>query len=203
MTNEKTSLSWQLYQLQQRFDEWWELNTIKLGENIPNVDLFSWLNNDLLEIIARTLFWIILACLLSWIGLKFLHLFDKYIAFIKNKYNPEIIEKRKQEIIVLSINKWLKRADFFQQQGNYRDAIWCLYMAMLQKLNDSDIAPHQLSRTDGEYLHIIQQLPNFNPYQILLINHQKLLFGNEEATLNMWQECQQAYRQIDLTKINS
>jgi hypothetical protein len=76
-------------------------------------------------------------------------------------------------------------------------------MAMLQKLNDSDIAPHQLSRTDGEYLHIIQQLPNFNPYQILLINHQKLLFGNEEATSNMWQECQQAYRQIELTKINS
>jgi hypothetical protein len=75
-------------------------------------------------------------------------------------------------------------------------------MAMLQKLNDRGIAPHQLSRTDGEYLQIIQTLPNFNAYQILLINHQKLLFANQKATLNMWKECQQALGDIDRFKLN-
>lgn len=196
MTNEKTSFSWQLSQLKQRFDEWWELNTQKMGENIPDVDLFSWLNNDVIESIAKSFFWLVLACLLAWIGIKITRLIDRYITNLNNKNNPTIIKERKQETIILSVNKWLKRADYFKQQGNYRDAIWCLYMAMLQKLNDNNIALHQESRTDGEYLKIIQQLPNFSAYQTLLINHQKLFFGKKEATINMWEESFEAYKTI-------
>jgi hypothetical protein len=196
MTNEKTSLSWQLSQLKQRFDEWWELNTQKMGDNIPNVDLFSWLNNYLIESIIKTIFWLTLTGLLIWIALKITRLIESYITNLNNRNNPTIIQERKQETVILSVNKWLKRADYFQQQGNYRDAIWCLYMAMLQNLNDSNIAPHQESRTDGEYLKIIQQLPNYLDYQTLLINHQKILFGNKEATINMWEESLQAYRKI-------
>jgi hypothetical protein len=200
MTNHKNSLSWQLYQLQQRFDEWWEVNTWQWGENIPDVDLFSWLDNQLAEITARVLFWVIVAFLLSWIAIQLVRLLTKYSYALKNRYNRSIIETRPRAIPTLSVNNWLKQAHYFQQQGNYREAIWSLYMAMLQKLHDTGVAPHQLSRTDGEYLQIIQQLPHFMPYQTLLITHQQLLFGNQEASPAMWEQCQQAYGQIEQTK---
>ena len=199
MTNEKNSLNWQLYQLRQRFDEWWDVNTRQWSKNIPDVDLFSWLDNDIAEITARVLFWIILAFLSSWIAIQLLRLLTKYSHGLKQRYNQSTIDTRHPATPRLSVSNWLKQAHYFQQQSNYRDAIRCLYMAMLQKLNDTGIALHQLSRTDGEYLQIIQQLPHCIPYQTLLIIHQQLLFGNQEATLAMWQECQQAYRQIEQT----
>jgi hypothetical protein len=198
MINEKNSLVWQLYQLQQRFDEWWELKAKELGKNLLDLDLFSWLNNDLLEIIARLLLEIIITLILIWFSFKFANFFSQYFQSLKNKYNQTTIQKQNNNKAILSVHKWLERSHHFKRQGNYRDAIWCLYMAMLQKLNDQGIAPHQLSRTDGEYVQIIQTLPNFNAYQILLINHQKLLFANQPATLNMWEECERAFLDLDL-----
>lgn len=202
MTNQKNSLSWQLYQLKQRFDEWQELQARKLDENIPDIDLFSWLNNDLVESIARFLFWIIITFIFVLFAFKVTNLLIIYFNKYNNKYSQNKIQKKTKNQEILSVNNWLKKADYFQQKGNYRDAVWCLYMAMLQKLNDQGIASHQLSRTDGEYLQIIQTLPNFSPYQILLINHQKLLFANQEATLNMWEECQKAFQEINLNLSN-
>jgi hypothetical protein len=199
MTNQKNSLPWQLDQLKQRFDEWIELQTIKLDNNLPEVDLFSWLNNYWVETIARFLFWIIIAFILGWLGFKTANFLEKYFQSLENKYNPTNIQQQNQQKSILSVHKWLTRSYNFQQQGNYRQAIWCLYMAMLQKLNDQGIAPHQGSRTDGEYLKIMGTLPNFSAYQTLFINHQNLLFANQEATLNMWKECQQAWEQIDFS----
>lgn len=199
MTNEKNSLSWQLYQLNQRLKEWWELKTIELGNSLPDDDLFSWLDIDLLETIARFLFWLILFFIVIGFSLKIVDLLTRYFSKYKNQYKSNLIQKSSNNKLILPINKWLKRSHNFAQQGNYRDGIWCLYMAMLQRLNDQGIAPHQLSRTDGEYLKIIQSLPNFNYYQILLINHQKLLFANQEATVKMWEDCEQAFQKINIT----
>jgi hypothetical protein len=71
-------------------------------------------------------------------------------------------------------------------------------MAMLQRLNDTGIVQHEPSRTDGEYLQLlIQQLPQPRPYQTLLMTHQQLCFSNVEASPSLFEQCQQAYREIE------
>ncbi|MEG5042312.1 MULTISPECIES: hypothetical protein [unclassified Microcoleus] len=51
---EKTNLScWQLGQLQQRVEDWWELKT---AQNIPNVKLPSWFDSPILGAIAKAAF---------------------------------------------------------------------------------------------------------------------------------------------------
>ena len=55
---------------------------------------------------------------------------------------------------------------------------------------------HQPSRTDGEYLQLIQQLPQPAPYETVIAIHQQLYFGNAEASQSTFEQCQQAYQQI-------
>jgi hypothetical protein len=195
--DKKTSIFWQLYQLTQRWNEWWEFKTQQWANNLPDNDLFSWLDSDLIQLFFRVLFWIVLAFILAWIGLKVYHWLQRFYYTNKDKLTLSSQSYTSEQIPRKSVNSWLKNAQYFQQKGNYREAIKCLYMAMLQKLNDTGIAPHQSSRTDGEYLDIIRQLPDFSCYQILLINHQKLLFSKQNATVSMWEECQQAFKIID------
>ncbi|MEG3972103.1 MULTISPECIES: hypothetical protein [unclassified Microcoleus] len=57
-----------------------------------------------------------------------------------------------------------------QQQGKYRQACRCLYMALLQRLNDAGTVVYQPRRTDGEYLQLIQQLPQPVSYETLIRN---------------------------------
>jgi hypothetical protein len=70
-------------------------------------------------------------------------------------------------------------------------------MAMLQRLNDSGLAPHHSSRTDGEYLQLVQQLSQPQPYQTLIMTHQRLCFSNAEVSSAVFEQCQQAYREIE------
>jgi hypothetical protein len=115
---------------------------------------------------------------------------------LRNQLSESADKARTQNSEVLIAN-WLQRSQKFQQQGNYREACLCLYKAMLQRLNDTGIVKDQPSRTDGEYLQLVQQLPQPQPYQTLLITHQKLCFSNAEASPSLFDECQQAYREIE------
>ena len=69
-------------------------------------------------------------------------------------------------------------------------------MAVLQRLNDAGTAVYQASRTDGEYLQLIQQLSQPAPYETVIAIHEKLYFGNMEADASTFEQCQQAYQQI-------
>ncbi|NEQ27810.1 MAG: DUF4129 domain-containing protein, partial [Microcoleus sp. SIO2G3] len=111
-----------------------------------------------------------------------------------SQFSPKLPQTSVSE---LSVAGWLERSQKFQQQGNYQEACLCLYRAMLQRLNDAGIAPHQSSRTDGEYLQLIRQLPQPQPYQTLLMTHQQLCFSNTEASPSVFEQCQQAYREIE------
>ncbi|MGB3204593.1 MAG: DUF4129 domain-containing protein, partial [Crinalium sp.] len=106
------------------------------------------------------------------------------------------LDRQPTTISELTVSDWLKRSQTFQRQGNYAEACRCLYMAMLQQLNDSGIVPHQPSRTDGEYLQLIQDLPQYRSYETLLTTHQKACFGNTEIRAVEFEQCQQAYRAI-------
>ncbi|MEG4036609.1 DUF4129 domain-containing protein [Microcoleus sp. w1-18aA5] len=89
------------------------------------------------------------------------------------------------------------RSQKLQQQGKYRQACHCLYMALLQRLNDAGTVVYQPSRTDGEYLQLIQQLPQPVPYETLIRIHQQLYFRNRRADPSTFEQCQQAYQQIN------
>jgi hypothetical protein len=191
---EKDNLGWQIHQTAQKITEWWELQTRRSTKNIPEVDLFSWLFHPLTALIAQIVFWLILATLLIWLILLALDILKPYISQIKNNNFTQIQAKNQAKTI--SVDEWWLRAKKLEKKGHYRQACQCLYMAMLQELHQIGIAPQQASRTDGEYLKLVENLPNPRPYQTLLIRHQQLYFSQLESSLTILTECQQAYQQI-------
>ena len=188
---EKDSIGWRFQQLLQRGGEWWELQLQKWFKDIPNPNVI-W-------VIVIFVMFILLVFLLIWLGWRLWQWLDPYIQRIGTQISQSIENKAQTEI---SVAGWLKRSAQFQQRGNYSQACRCLYLAMLQRLHDSGLILHQDSRTDGEYLYLIQQLPQPDPYETLLITHQQLCFADRSASLSLLEECQQAYQQIDLTTLN-
>ena len=194
---EKDSLGWQLGQLQQRFGEWWELQFSRFAPDSSKASLPSWWDSPILQMLAQAVFWMIVALLVTWVGWLIWRLLRPYIYSLTQSFNQPTNKAAQTPAKELSVAGWLQRSQKFQQQGNYREACQCLYMAMLQRLNDSGIAPHELSRTDGEYLRLVQQLPQPRPYRTLLMTHQQLCFSNTEASSSDFEQCQQAYREIE------
>lgn len=191
---EKNGIGWQLGQLQRRIGEWLEL---KFSQTLPNGSLPSWLDSPLVKQIARIAFWVIVGLLVAWAVWQIWRLLRPYFYTLTNPLGQLDNKATKPSASELSIAAWLQKAQKFQQQGNYHEACLCLYQAMLQRLNDKELAPHQPSRTDGEYLQLVQQFPQPKPYQVLLATHQRLCFSNAEATRSLFDQCQQAYREIE------
>lgn len=194
---EKDNFGWQLSQLQQRFGEWWELQFSRFAPDAPKASLPSWWDSPMLQMLVKAVFWIIVGLLVAWVGWLIWRLLRPYIYSLTNSLHQSTKKADQTPAQELSVVRWLQRSQKFQQQGNYREACQCLYMAMLQRLNDSGVAPHQPSRTDGEYLKLVQQLPQPRPYRTLLMTHQQLCFSNTEASSSDFEQCQQAYQEIE------
>lgn len=194
---EKDSLGWQLQQLQQRVGEWWELQTSRFSPDIPNASLPSWWNSPILRTIVKAATWAIAIFLVIWVGWQLWRRLQPYVYSLTQQLNQSDEKATKTPAKELSVDSWLQRSQKFQQQSNYSEACRCLYMAMLQRLNDKGIALHELSRTDGEYLKLVRQLPKPKPYQTLLMTHQRLCFSKTEASSSVYERCQQAYREIE------
>ncbi|NES71111.1 MAG: DUF4129 domain-containing protein, partial [Okeania sp. SIO2D1] len=172
-----------------------ELQTSQTTAKLPEVDLPSWLDNPIILMIAKAMAWLLFAFLLSWVAIQIIRLLNPYIYSIGNQINLTTKTREKSQL-ELSVTAWFNQSQKYQKIGNYREACRCLYMAMLQGLNDRGIISDLPSRTDGEYLELIQQLSEPRPYQKLFITHQQLLFGNLEVSAAVFAECQQAYQQI-------
>ena len=190
---EKTNFGWQLGQSQQRFLEWWELKTTQIEP--PNLKPPSWFDSPIWWAIAKAAFWVILALLAVCVSWQIWQMLRFYVHNFK-KRNQQNDVGAKQTIEDSSVAEWFLRSQKMQQQGQYRQACRCLYMAVLQRLNDAGIAVNQASRTDGEYLQLIEQLPQPAPYETVIAIHQQLYFGNAEASQSTFEQCQQAYQQI-------
>lgn len=191
---DKTSWGWQLGQMRQRVAEWFELKT---SRTLSNLSMPPWWESPILQIIVKIAFWVILALLLIWSTLQLRRVLRPYFYSLTHSLKQRSHQAATTPVTELSVAGWLQRSQKLQQQGDYREACRCLYMAMLQRLNDSGIAPHQPSRTDGEYLQLIQQLPQSQPYQTLLTIHQQLCFSHAEVSNSVFEQCQQAYREIE------
>jgi hypothetical protein len=192
---EKSNLGWQIQQLQQKIGQWWEWQLKQFNPDLPNIDLNSpawgWL--EFLWFMIRGIMIIVLVLLIMWAIWRIWKLIRPYLYELQEqnfeKYQPSIHRE-------FSIDELLKKSQQFQTQGDYYQACRYIYLAMLQQLQEQGVIPQQISRTDGEYLDLILQLPRPDPYETLLHIHEQLCFGSQTASASLLATCQNAYQDI-------
>ncbi len=184
---QKTSWQWQIEQIQQRFGEWL---MAKLRFGSPKQVMPEWLITAI-----SYLLWLLLFAGLAWIAYLIINRYGKLGIRHRRPSTPE-----PQPVKQYTLAELLSQAQHLQSQKNYGEACRYLYLAMLQKLNDANLVPHQTSRTDREYAKILNHLPGMAPVtnqsKLLLQTHEQLQFADRIITAEGFDRCQQAYSQI-------
>ncbi|VEP11505.1 conserved hypothetical protein [Hyella patelloides LEGE 07179] len=191
------SIRWKIALLLQRLQEWWEVFSSQLLDNAPDVPQLN-LDAEWIEQLIKILLWSIIAAILIWLTWQFWLLIRPYwIKWQKPRRQlPNLLDAKTEA--TLSINEWIAQSQYYQKQRNYRQAIFCLYQAMIQELSDRNMISILSSRTDREYLALIKNLPlvDSDSYELLLTTHEKLCFTKQAASQSLWEQCQQAYQLI-------
>jgi hypothetical protein len=189
-------LSWRFSLMKQKLGEWVEYQTSQLSLD-PDWDWKSWQSSLLWQIIKFCL-WSIIAILLVWLTWQLWLLLRPYVNRWRRTSDRLTTSTPLIKTPQLSAVDWVERSQSARTEGNYRQAIFCLYQAMLKLLDDRGIIPSQLSLTDEEYRRSLLEIPvsPVTPYELLLLTHQKLCFSQAEADRALFEECQQAYQQI-------
>lgn len=188
-TFEQNSLNWQVQQGTQRFTEWIEellvSNAANNGNEVPQVP--EWL--------LKGLFWFMVLGAIGWAGWQLYQLLRPYWV---NYWRLQTRERWEEPPPTWkTAAEWLRQARAAQQQGNYREACRALYMATLQQLNDRGIILQETSRTDGEYLTLVQGLNLPPPYRVLIRTHERLCFDRVSISSEVYDRCWQAYQEIE------
>ena len=188
-STEKTSWRWQLEQLQQQLGEWIEVK-LRSNDRDLQLDIFPpWLGALLVR-----LTWLILAGLIIWFGYRVIYPYlKKWIE--RNQQSRSLLDVA--SVPAYTVVQLLDKSQQFQRDGDYTQASRWLYLAMLQRLNDAKLIPHQFSRTDREYLQLLRAVPIIDIGEILVSIHEQLHFGNKQIEITEFNKCQQAYRQIE------
>lgn len=194
-TFDKDSLGWQIQLLQMRFAEWLDrIFQPKPDQDmkVPQWGIPDWLARLLLE----GLFWLMVFAVIGWAGWLIFKAISPYLGL---DWLPRRQKQRHSNIVEesLSVSEWLQRSQAFAQRGNYREACRALYQAALQKLDERELILNQASRTDGEYISLLQTLPNSQPYETLINTHERICFSQTPITKENFVHCEQAYREIE------
>ena len=191
---DKNGLGWQLQQLGQRVGEWTEAQFSRNSPNLPQPP--NWLFPTW---ILEVMFWAIVLSATLWLGWQIFRLLAPYWmrSQTQGARQPRKAASNEED---RSVAGWIRQMQEFQRQGNYREACRALYMAMLQRLNDTKLVPHQSSRTDGEYWQVVQPLPQSQAYQTLIRTHEQLCFGDGVVSADVFNRCQRAYQEIERVK---
>lgn len=147
--------------------------------------------------LVQVVFWLVTVGLATWLLWQGYRLWRRYRRDRRLGFQPYSVRTTAKLREAFTVAEWLQQAQALQRQGNYAHACRALYMAMLQRLDDSNQLPLSPSRTDREYWQLIQSFPQPQPYGVLLDMHEQLCFGNQAVSADMFQRCQQAYREID------
>jgi Domain of unknown function (DUF4129) len=194
---EKTSWSWQLSQFRQQVGEWVEYQLSRLKLDFPQLPGGRSIDTSWLGKLLNFVFWLLLALFLVWVGWRLWRKFSPYFYTWLAGAGNTTISREKIRDSDLSVSGWLARSQELYRQGNYREGCRCLYLAMLQHLHDTSVVPHQPSRTDGEYLQLLQSsVTPMQPYETLITTHEQLCFGNTEICGENYEQCREAYREI-------
>jgi hypothetical protein len=189
---QKTNFAWQLRQLQQRWNEGLEGVLARFRPN------WSWSDSGpgpWPQSLSESLFWLILlggaALLVWWLNPQVRSVWRRWRS--RPMTSPPVPAAAR----VQSVSGWLRQAQDWQQQGNYAEACRSLYFAMLQRLHERHAVPHQSSRTDGEYLQLVEHLPRAQAYRVLIQTHERVCFGDQPIEGKDYQRCQRAYQALD------
>ncbi|MBE9012022.1 DUF4129 domain-containing protein [Pseudanabaenaceae cyanobacterium LEGE 13415] len=195
---QKSDFNWQLQQFFRQVGEWIELNFPRFQPpNVPDAPNWSfpswWLEAG---------FWTSIGLFGLWLGFQIYLAVRSYLTRNQAQMS-KLFDRRSTPEKELTIAQWVKSAQEFQQQGNYREASRSLYMAMLQRLNETKLIPGDQSRTDREYSHLVQLLPQSESYQMLLETHELLYFSNAPISAEMFDRVQSAYGNIERATLDS
>jgi len=195
---QKTDFNWQLQQFFRQVGEWIELRFPQVQPlnlpDAPNWGFPSWW--------LEAGFWTIIGLFVLWLGFQIYLAVRSYLT--RNQAQmAKFLDRRSTAEKELTIAGWVKTAQEFQQQGNYREASRALYMAMLQRLNETKLIPGDQSRTDREYSRLVQLLPQSESYQMLLETHELLYFSNAPISAEMFDRVQKAYGNIERSTLDS
>jgi hypothetical protein len=188
LSHRANSLSWQIRQTVQRTGEWFDYQFSRI--NIDGPEIQSW---DWLEPLARGLFWLMVAGLALWLAWL---LYQGVMAYLNRPQVPGAMTTQAiREEALKQAAYWWKEAQRLAQAGDYAAACKALYMAGLSRLNDTETVIYRPSHTDGEYLAQLVDASN-RPYELLIRTHERLTFGDGQATEETYQRCRRAYQEI-------
>jgi hypothetical protein len=190
---QKSDFNWQIQQFFRQAGEWLELRFPQIKPpDLPNAPNWSfpswWLEAGFWLIVSIAVFWLIFQVYL-WLR----PVFDRNQSQLAKFLDRNSTHAQKDR----TISGWVRLAQEFQQQGNYREASRALYMAMLQRLNETKLIPIDQSRTDREYARLVQLLPQADSYQMLLETHELLCFSKTPISAEMFDRVQRAYGNIE------
>ena len=187
-------IGWRYNTIKQRLSEWLEykLSTLDLDSDFDGSD-YIWLWQ-----VIKFFLWSLIAIALVWITWQLWLLLRTYWKRWKRENDRYASYTPQAPTVRLSSTDWIERSQTARIEGNYRQAIFCLYQAMLQLLDERGVVPAKTSRTDREYQRslLAAEISPRQPYELLLSSHQRLCFSSAEATQSMFEECRQAYQQI-------
>lgn len=194
---QKNSPGWQIELRTQRLQEWWELTTSQIKIDSPNLSI---LDSSLVKLLIKFILWSLIAIILVWLVWQIwllLHPIIRNWQRQQQRLNRSRFLKNPKET-ELSPEAWLTKAQQYYQEQNYRQGIFCLYQGILQYLSDRKVINSLSSRTDEEYLTLIQQLKlnQFLSYKLLFSTHEKLCFSDLFPSAAMFDKCRQAYHAI-------
>lgn len=191
---EKNSWDWQVSQFQQQVGEWFEYQSYRFEQVLPNWNP-GWKLAPWAATLFNVLFWLLLALLFSVVIWRLWLLFSPYVySWLNSGYHRSLARVSTPN---LSVANLLERSQALYNQGNYREACRCLYLALLQHLHETKIIPHKSSRTDSEYLQLLRlSATPVQPYETVITTHEQLCFGNAEILPENYEQCRQAYQEI-------
>ncbi|MBD1842913.1 DUF4129 domain-containing protein [Cyanobacteria bacterium FACHB-63] len=195
---QRSDFNWQIQQFFRRVGEWIELRFPRVqAPNLPDAPNW-WFPSWWLE----AGFWVLVSLAVAWLGFQIYLWIRAYLnrnqAEIAKFFDRTTSHPEKERTIA----GWVKSAQEFQQQGNYREASRALYMAMLQRLNETKLIVIDKSRTDQEYSRLVQLLPQAESYQMLLETHELLCFSDTPISAEMFDRVQYAYGNIERATVD-
>ncbi len=195
---QENSPGWQFELGKQQLQEWWELKISEIEIEPPDLSIFD---SPLIRLGSKFILWSLITIILVWLTWQLWLLLRPVI----NNWRRQQQQFKRSQIgfpnqiqAQLSPQEWLTKARQNYQEQNYRQGIFCLYQGILQYLSDREIINTLSSRTDGEYLKLIQQLnlKQFLSYQLLFSTHEKLCFSDLFPSATLFDQCERAYQVI-------
>ncbi|MDJ0680238.1 MAG: hypothetical protein QNJ18_10290 [Xenococcaceae cyanobacterium MO_167.B52] len=195
---QENSPGWQFELGKQQLQEWWELKISEIEIDPPDLSIFD---SPLIRLGIKFILWSLITIILVWLTWQLWLLLRPVI----NNWRRQQQQFKRSQIgfpnqiqAQLSPQEWLTKARQNYQEQNYRQGIFCLYQGILQYLSDREIINTLSSRTDGEYLKLIQQLnlKQFLSYQLLFSTHEKLCFSDLFPSATLFDQCEHAYQVI-------